>query len=129
MTDARQVAPWLGACRASAPIRSQMRRGKYNNKRTGKYASKREAELAANLHALHKAGQIVGLQEQVRYNLVPAQDGRIRNERPLVYIADFVYGDKQGEMHVVDCKGYKTPEYVIKRKLMAYLMDIEVEEM
>lgn len=104
-------------------------RTKYRNQRHGGYASKREAELAANLHALERFGQITDLKEQVPYVLVPAQQGRLRNERSVVYIADFTYLDKDVKRHVVDSKGFKTKDYIIKRKLMAYLLEIEIEEL
>lgn len=101
---------------------------KYRNRRHNGYASQREAETAANLHALAQAGVITGLEEQVPYRLVPAQKGKVRNEKGITYVADFVYSDKDGK-HVVDAKGYKTRDYVMKRKLMAYLLHIEVEEL
>lgn len=105
-----------------------MQQNKYHNRRYNGYASKHEAETAANLHALASAGVITALEEQVRYRLVPAQTGKIRNEKGITYVADFVYSDKDGR-HVVDSKGYKTPAYILKRKLMAYLLHIEVEEL
>lgn len=101
---------------------------KYHNRQHNGYASQREAETAANLHALAQAGVIRGLEEQVSYQLVPAQKGKLRNEKGITYVADFVYYDKDGR-HVVDSKGYKTRDYILKRKLMAYLLHIEVEEL
>ena len=40
-------------------------------------------------------------------------------EKALKYIADFVY-DENGQQVVEDCKGFKTKEYLIKRKIMLY---------
>lgn len=101
---------------------------KYRNKRYNGYASQREAQLAADLHALERSGVITELREQVRYTLVPSQEGLLRTERPVTYVADFVYKYNDGVLHVVDCKGFRTKDYIIKRKLMAYLQHIEVEE-
>lgn len=102
---------------------------KYRNRSYNGYASKHEAEIAANLHALERFGVISDLKEQVRYKLVPAQTGTIRNEKGITYVADFQYWDKQGVIHVVDAKGFRTKEYVIKRKLMKHKFGIEIEEL
>ena len=100
---------------------------KYSAKQTNGYASKREANRAAELQALSRAGIISELREQVKFELLPAQKGKLRNERPLGYVADFVFEDKCGR-HVVDTKGYRTREYVIKRKLMLFVHKIQIEE-
>ncbi len=44
-----------------------------------------------------------------------------------VYVADAVYADDALQVHVVDFKGFKTPEYRLKKKLFkeAYGKDIE----
>lgn len=85
--------------------------------------------MAAKLHALEKVGEIKELTEQPRFTLIPWQLGEIRDERPVTYVADFRYVDKQGAMHVVDAKGFRTKDYIIKRKLMKQKFDIEVEEL
>lgn len=102
---------------------------KYGNRTYGRYASKHEAEVGINLHVLQLAGEISNLQEQVRFWLVPAQTGKIRNERGITYIADFVYIDKDGVQHVCDAKGYRTTQYILKRKLMKHKLGIEIEEL
>ena len=44
-------------------------------------------------------------------------------------MADFVYIDmKTGERIVEDTKGMKTPEYIMKRKLMLYYYGIRIRE-
>ena len=105
------------------------RRQKYGNTKTLGYASKRESEVAAQLHALQRGGQISELEEQVKFVLIPAQKGKIRNEKSLCYVADFRYKDRQGVVHTVDVKGMLTREYVIKRKLLKFIHGIEVEEL
>lgn len=93
----------------------------------GTFDSKREYERWCELKLLQRAGRIRDLRRQVRYNLVPAQYNKIRNERPVDYIADFVYL-QNGRTVVEDVKGKRTPEYIIKRKLMLYLRGISVLE-
>ena len=104
------------------------RRQKYGNKRTNGYASRKEANIAAQLLALQRGGQITDLRAQVRFELVPAQVGSRRNERALVYVADFTHYDKDGMYHVIDVKGLRTPMYIVKRKLMKFIHKIEIEE-
>ena len=80
------------------------------------------------------AKEISELRRQVKYELLPSQrmDGKCV-ERPLHYIADFVY-TQDGETVVEDVKGYRDPasagyaKYVIKRKLMLYRYGIRVRE-
>jgi hypothetical protein len=99
-------------------------RSKYHNKRTGAYASKREANRAAELHLLQKAGLITDLQEQVKFTLIPKQEG----ERECSYIADFTYLDSDGVKHCEDVKGFRTKEYRIKKKLLLWTCGIRIEE-
>lgn len=49
-------------------------------------------------------------------------------ERAAVYKADFTYYTDAGEYVVEDAKGYRTPDYVLKRKLMLYGQGIRVRE-
>lgn len=97
---------------------------KYRAKQTNGRASKREDKRAQDLALLQKLGEIHGLEEQVKYVLVPSQKG----ERPVTYTADFRYRDKQGKLHVEDSKGYKTQQYIIRRKLMLWVHGIKIEE-
>lgn len=109
-----------------------MRRNKYHakgiNTLDGHFDSKKEYNRFVELSLAQRAGVIRDLRRQVRYNLIPSQkrEGKVV-ERAVDYIADFVYL-KDGEEIVEDCKGYKTPEYIIKRKLMLYLKGIRIYE-
>lgn len=103
---------------------------KYHNKNTRGYDSAKEAERARVLRLMEKAGKIRELEEQVSFTLLPAQyDGGKCVERPVRYVADFVYVDAMsGKKVVEDVKGVKTPEYVIKRKLMLHILGIRINE-
>lgn len=79
--------------------------------------SKKEAARCNELIMLEKSGEIKSLRQQVRFELIPpAKYTGMPNERGCIYIADFVYF-KNDIMFVEDTKGFKTPEYIIKRKL------------
>ena len=102
-----------------------IRRNKYGAVRSGGYASKHEYYVASKLKVLEYGGIIWNLQEQVRFTLLEGRD-KIRS---IVYIADFVYSDKNGE-HVCDAKGYrKNAVYLLKKKMMYLLLGIKVEEL
>jgi hypothetical protein len=96
---------------------------KFKNKSAAGFHSQKERERFGHLCVLQRAGAIQRLRRQVRFRLVPKQPG----ERPVDYVADFVYW-QDGKRVVEDCKGYRTPEYVIKRKLMLYLKKIRIRE-
>ena len=94
------------------------------------FDSKLEYRRWCELKLLERAGEIRDLQRQVKFELVPAakgEDGRIE-ERPVAYIADFVYTDRDGKQVVEDAKGAKTKEYIIKRKLMRHVLGIKIRE-
>lgn len=117
---------------------------KYGNKKI--YAdgevfdSKKEYRRWNELIMLVKAKEITGLQRQVKYVLIPAQRepdltgprGGIRRgkliEREVAYIADFVYTDRDGNTIVEDCKGVRTKEYILKRKMMLFFHGIRIKE-
>ena len=44
------------------------------------------------------------------------------------YVADFVYKDKQGNTVVEDSKGYRTKEYLLKKKLFEYKFNLKIME-
>jgi Protein of unknown function (DUF1064) len=94
-----------------------------------KFDSKRELKRFNELTHLQAAGHITDLKTQVRFELVPKQEKPGGGcERPVHYVADFVYFTKGGEQVVEDTKGFRTPDYVIKRKLMLSVHKIQIQE-
>ena len=93
------------------------------------FDSKKEAQRFMELELLVKNGAISNLQRQVKFELIPSQkiDGKVA-ERACSYVADFVYLDKQGNTIVEDTKGFRTADYIIKRKLMLYVHGIKIKE-
>lgn len=89
--------------------------------------SKKEAARWQELNLMLRARLIEDLQRQVRFELIPKQDG----ERACTYIADFVYIDrKTGQKVVEDVKSpaTRTEAYRIKRKLMLLVHGIRIRE-
>lgn len=100
---------------------------KYRNKITEvdgiKFHSKAEAKRWQELNLLQKAGHIKELTRQNSYILT------VNHVRIAVYKADFVYFDVKMEKWVVeDKKGIKTRDYVIKKKLMRAIYQIDIFE-
>lgn len=93
-----------------------------------KFPSKRECARYEDLLLLVKLGEVSDLRIQVSYELIPKQRGGKRHERAVSYVADFVYRDKADVLHVEDAKGFRTKDYVIKRKLLLWVHGIAIEE-
>ncbi len=98
------------------------------------FDSKREARRYMDLWLMQRAGEISGLQTQVKYELIPKQvhkDGT--KERAIEYVADFVY-EQGGETVVEDSKGFRDTSsaayrlFVMRRKMMLYFHGISVRE-
>ena len=105
------------------------------------FDSQREAMRYQELRLLERAGAIKALKRQVSYELIPAQrepgtigkrgkliQGKVI-EKAVTYISDFVYTDvATGEVVVEDTKGFRTKDYVIKRKMLLYFHGIRIRE-
>lgn len=96
------------------------------------FDSAKEHRRYEELMIMQRAGEISGLEIQVPYELIPKQKlSSGKTERPVSYIADFVY-QKDGQTVVEDVKGYRKGQaysvFVIKRKLMKYVHGIEITE-
>ena len=111
-----------------------MQYNKFGNQRTEvdgiKFASKHEANRYVELKYMERAHLIKDLQLQKIFTLIGEQrddKGRIL-ERPVKYVADFVYKDQNGRTVVEDAKGLRTDVYKIKRKLMLMIYGIQIQE-
>ena len=104
------------------------------------FDSKKEFIRWCELRLLERAGKISELKRQVKFELIPKQDG----ERACNYVADFVYQVPTSKQYindaghlvfadgyetvVEDCKGFRTEGYKIKRKLMLWVHGIKLKE-
>lgn len=114
-----------------------MRTSKYSNRKVRTsdgiiHDSQKEANRWQELKLMEKAGLIKDLKRQVKFTLIPAQYTSLNGKRKLVerecyYKADFVY-QEDGQTVVEDVKGMKTRDYIIKRKLMLYILHIKIKE-
>lgn len=104
---------------------------KYHAKKTVvdgiEFDSAKEAKRYTRLRDMERAGWIQGLRLQVPFEILPSFECDGVKYRGMSYVADFVYY-RAGKVVVEDCKGFKTAEYKMKKKLMAYMNHINIEE-
>lgn len=109
----------------------QAKPSKYRNVKTQAlgitFDSKREAAEYLRLHARAEAGEIQNLRRQVSYPLMCPVSGTPTNAVVSHYIADFVY-EQNGQQRVVDAKGHRTREYILKRKWLELQNGIIIDE-
>lgn len=110
------------------------KRSKYRNKKTTMdgqcFDSRKEARYFSYLKALQDRGDIKSLKCQVKFDF-KINDQFLRyvdSNRVIKYVADFEYFDMYGNRKIVDVKGIKTRDYLIKKALMMAVHGILVEE-
>lgn len=92
------------------------------------FDSVKEARRWRELCFLEQCGEISDLRRQVPFTLIPAQrEGKRVIERAVTYRADFVYTEN-GETVVEDTKGFRTKDYILRRKLMLWVHKIKIKE-
>ena len=88
------------------------------------FDSKWESERYGQLKAMERGGIVTDLELQVKYDIV------INDIKICKYIADFVYKEESpdGEIReiVEDAKGFETPEFKLKKKLMKAVHGIDI---
>ena len=125
LTEAQLAA--MTAARRVPVAAAAVKQSKYRNRKTElegiRFDSAKEAKRYQSLILLHKAGEITRPALQVTF---PLLDG-------IAYRADFVYAWRplsggQARFVVEDCKGVRTKDYLMKRKMMRQLWGIEIHE-
>ena len=88
------------------------------------FDSKWESERYGQLKAMERGGIVTDLELQVKYDIV------INDIKICKYIADFVYKEESpdGKIReiVEDAKGFETPEFKLKKKLMKAVHNIDI---
>ena len=104
------------------------------------FDSKKEGLYYLRLKDMQRCGEISDLRLQVSYELLPpiykdevvhmkTKDKVVKKliQRAVTYVADFVYM-KDGKECVVDTKGMRLADYILKKKMMLALKGIEIIE-
>jgi hypothetical protein len=99
-----------------------MVRHKYNAQRTEidgiKFASKKEAAYYQQLLLARRSGDLLFFLQQVPFHL----PGGTR------YVCDFAEFWKDGEVRFTDVKGFKTPMYKVKVRMVESLYPVKILE-
>ena len=112
----------------------KMRRSKYGNTKViyngMKFDSKRELKRWHELVLLEKAGEIHVLKRQVPcYFEINGEYMVGDNNHKTRYVADFTYFCMKDKKTIVeDSKGFKTPEYKLKKAMMRLFHGIDILE-
>jgi len=104
------------------------------------FDSKKEGMHYLKLKDMQNRGEIENLRLQVPFELLPAiykdeivhlktKDKIVKKlvQRAVNYVADFVY-EKDGVQYVIDAKGMRLSDYILKKKMMRSLLGIDVIE-
>lgn len=101
------------------------RQNKYRARKTEidgiKFPSQKEANKYCELKLLKRAGVIKDFELQPEFELQPKfKDAEGHSYQPIKYRADFrvIYPD--GREEIIDTKGYRTKEYILKQKMLLF---------
>ncbi len=85
------------------------------------FASKREAVYYKELKLRKAAGEIIDFELQPKFSLLSTFKKNGKTIRGIKYVADFkiIYPDSK-KIEIIDCKGFKTREYKLKKKLFEF---------
>ena len=87
------------------------------------FDSKREADYYLELLACKQAGEIVRIRFQPQYTLLAGfKDNTGKNQKPITYTADFLVTYADGHSEVIEVKGMRTRDYLLRKKLFLYKM-------
>ena len=94
---------------------------KFNAVRTDvdgiKFDSKKEANYYKELKLRKLAGEIVFFLRQVPFHLPGG----------VTYKVDFLEFHADGTVHFIDVKGFSTPDFIMKKKMVEDLYPVEIE--
>ena len=100
----------------------QKGKSKYGAKKTSidghSFDSLKEADYYAELKIRLRAGQIRGFCLQPTFILAPN----------LKYRADFIVFNNNGTSEIIDVKGMKTKEYIVKKKVFEDKFNLKIKE-
>mgnify|MGYP000936216011 FL=1 len=100
---------------------------KYNARKTTvcghTFDSKREAEYYLELLDQKKRGEVASITTQPTYELLEGfTDNMGKKLRPITYTPDFLVKYADGHTEVVEVKGMKTRDYILRKKLFLHKM-------
>jgi len=81
-----------------------------------KFSSKLEARWYSVIKDMKDSGEVLFFLRQVPFHLPGG----------VTYRADFLLFYAEGKVEVVECKGFDTPEWIIKKKLVESIYPIKI---
>ena len=108
-------------------LHTRRKPNKYNARKTTVYRrtfdSKREAEWYMMLREKLRLGEIKHLECQPTYTLLEGfHDNQGKPQKPITYTPDFLVEYDDGRREVIEVKGVKTRDYVLRKKLFLHMM-------
>jgi len=103
------------------------KKNKYNARKTmvcgHTFDSKREVEWYMMLREKLRLGEIKHLECQPTYTLLEGfRDNQGKPQKPITYTPDFLVEYDDGRREVIEVKGVKTRDYVLRKKLFLHMM-------
>lgn len=100
---------------------------KYNARETTVYGitfdSKRESEVYLMLREKKRLGEIKSIDLQPTCTLLEGfLDNTGRAQKPITYTADFLVEYDDGRREVIEVKGMRTRDYLLRKKLFLHMM-------
>ena len=109
-------------------VRAQNKKpNKYHARKTAVYGiafdSKREAEYYLLLREKKRLGEIKSIDLQPTYTLLEGfRDNQGKQQKPITYTPDFLVEYDDGRREVIEVKGVKTRDYLLRKKLFLHMM-------
>lgn len=108
-------------------LHTRRKPNKYNARKTtvcGRtFDSKREAEWYMMLREKQRLGEIKHLECQPTYTLLEGfRDNQGKQQKPITYTPDFLVEYDDGQREVIEVKGVKTRDYLLRKKLFLHMM-------
>ena len=87
------------------------------------FDSKREAEVYLMLREKLRLGEIKHLECQPTYTLLESfRDNQGKPQREITYTPDFMVEYDDGRREVIEVKGVRTRDYMLRKKLFLHMM-------
>lgn len=107
-------------------VRAQ-NRNKYNARKTTvcgyTFDSRREAEIYLDLLSRKQAGEVLRIGLQPQYTLLEGfTDNQGNRQKAITYTADFFVTFADGHSEVIEVKGMRTRDYLLRKKLFLHMM-------
>lgn len=108
-------------------LHTRRKPNKYNARKTmvcgHTFDSKREAEIYLDLLSRKQHGEIIRIGLQPSYTLLAGfKDNQGNKQRPITYTADFFVSYADGRSEVIEVKGVRTRDYLLRKKLFLHMM-------